>query len=183
MSSDWSNLLKHTLLELKTSKPRVAIMGIGHELCGDDAAGVMVARALKPVFIHHQDILIIEGGHAPENQTGLLRRFAPDLVLLVDAAQMGESCGMVRWLGWQETSGLSASTHTLPLYVIAQYLHTELGCEVALLGIQPAQMTICTGLSPSVKQSVDKIVQSVKMTLRHLQATSPTRDDEILTEF
>ncbi len=173
MSSDWSNLLNQALPRPGTNKPpRVAVMGVGHELLGDDAAGVMVARALKPALVHQQDVLIIDGGQSPENQTGNLRRFSPDLVLLIDAAQMGESGGMVRWLVWQEICGLSASTHTMPLYIIAQYLHAELGCEVALIGIQPAQMVIGAGLSRAVKQSVDEIVQSVKMILKHLH-TSP----------
>ncbi len=168
MSSNWTNLLNQALIRLKTTKPpRVAVMGIGHELLGDDAAGVIVARALKPALVHQPDVLIIDGGNAPENQTGTLRHFSPDLVLLIDAAQMGELRGVVRWLAWQEICGLSASTHTMPLDIIAQYLHAELGCEVALIGIQPAQMAIGAGLSWAVKQTVDEMVQSVKMTLKH----------------
>lgn len=168
MSNNWSNRLKQTLLRLKTNKsPRVAVMGIGHELLGDDAAGVMVARALKPALVNQQDILIIDGGQAPENQTGAIRRFSPDFVLLIDAAQLGEPIGMARWIAWQEIDGLSASTHTLPLDILAQYLHTELGCEVALIGIQPAPLRIGSELSPPVKQTVAQIILTLTTLLKH----------------
>ena len=80
---------------------RTAMLGIGHELRGDDAAGLEVARRLQALVVGQPDSLILETGPVPENFTGPLRRFAPDLVLLVDAALMGEPAGAVRWLDWK----------------------------------------------------------------------------------
>jgi hydrogenase 3 maturation protease len=145
-------------LKKNDQPPRVAVVGVGHELRGDDGAGVWVARALKLALTERQDILVLDSGHAPENHTGKLRRFAPDLVLLVDAAQLDEPPGTVRWLAWQETSGLSASTHTMPAYVLAQYLTAELGCEVALIGLQWAHMNFGEAMSPPVQHAVVEIV-------------------------
>ena len=142
---------------------RVAVVGIGHELKGDDAAGVKVARALlrrqragsqdasRPVRI---SLLVVEAGPAPENVTGAIRRFAPDLIILVDAAEMGEAAGRVRWLAWQDTTGLSAATHALPPYMVAQYLATELSCQVALIGIQLQDNTLGARLTPPVQRAV-----------------------------
>ena len=110
---------------------------------------------------------IIEAGHAPENCTGAVRRFAPDLVVLVDAAEMGEAPGTIRWLDWQETTGLSASTHTLPPYMLAQYLVGSLACRVALLGIQPAQNDIGTPLSPPVAAAVEEVSAILEELLTH----------------
>lgn len=170
----WSDSLNQKLTNL--SKPdqaalRVAIVGIGHELRGDDAAGVNVARALqstvgaiRPGTARQGELplLVIDAGAAPENTTGQLRRFDPDLVLLIDAAQLDETPGAIRWLDWQETSGLSASTHTLPPHVLAEYLVNELGCEVALIGIQPQGNEFDAPLSPPVQLAVEEIVQTLK---------------------
>ena len=171
----WSDSLNQKLTSL--SKPdralRVAIVGIGHELRGDDAAGINVARALqstvgaiRPGTVRQDKcelpLLIIDAGAAPENFTGQLRRFDPDLVLLIDAAQLDEAPGTIRWLDWQETSGLSASTHTLPPHVLAEYLVNELDCEVALIGIQPQGNEFDAPLSPPVQQAVDEIVRTLK---------------------
>jgi len=140
---------------------RIAIVGIGHELRGDDAAGVFVARALGPLLSEREGFLVIDAGPAPENFTGHLRRFKPDLILLVDAAQMQEPPGTIRWLDWRDTSGLSASTHTLPPYVLSEYLTSELDCQVALLGIQILDTGLDAPLSSPVQRAVESIVQSI----------------------
>jgi hydrogenase 3 maturation protease len=159
----WRISLIQTLKRNKASDsvPRVAVVGVGHELCGDDAAGLAAARALQTALADDERFLVIEAGPTPENQTGLLRRFKPDLVLLIDAAQMGETPGVIRWLPWDETDGISASTHTLPFHILARYLVSELGCEVALLCIQPARNTVGAPLSPKVAEAVHTIVDAL----------------------
>lgn len=131
-------------------------------MCGDDAAGVLIVRALQPLAVGRPHLLVLDAGPAPENFTGPLRRFAPDLVLLVDAAQMDEPPGTLRCLAWQDTSGFSASTHTLPPYVLAGYLSSEMHCHVGLLGIQPAQNILDTPLSPVVAEAVAQAVQAIR---------------------
>ena len=157
----WTDALKQTLTRLQPKERplRVAVVGIGHELRGDDAAGLEVARQLQPFA--HSNLLIIEAGHAPENHTGLLRRFTPDLIVLVDTAQLNEAPGTIRWLPWQETSGLSASTHTMPPYMLARFLTAELNCEIALIGIQPNHTFLRSSLSPAVAEAAGHIAQTM----------------------
>ncbi len=134
-------------------------MGIGHELRGDDAAGLWLAGRLRTLATGCDRLLAIETGPAPENFTGVLRSFKPDLVVLVDAAFMEAEAGAIGWLSWQEASGFSASTHTLPLHLLATYITCELGCEVALIGIQPAQLELGAALTPEVRQAAEEISQ------------------------
>jgi hydrogenase maturation protease HycI len=161
-------VLTQTLERLtRADRPlRIAIVGIGHELRGDDAAGVAVACCLQPLVDASDRVFVINAGPAPENITGLLRRFDPSLVLLVDAAQMNQAPGTVHWLDWKDTVGVSASTHTLPPHVLAGYLTAELGCKVALLGIQPSNTCVLGApLSPEVQRAVDSVVQTLSHTL------------------
>ncbi len=165
----WLDSLDQNLQDLREKRNtqhsgnplHIAVVGIGHELRGDDAAGVIVARGLTPILASRDGFLVVDAGPAPENFTGHLRRFKPDLVLLVDAAQMQETPGTIRWLDWRETSGVSASTHTLPPYVLSEYLVSELGCQVALLGIQALDTSLGAPLSTPVKQAVESIVQNI----------------------
>ncbi|MDX5297378.1 MAG: hydrogenase 3 maturation endopeptidase HyCI [Gammaproteobacteria bacterium] len=136
-------------------------MGIGNETNGDDAAGVIAARALLPRLAGRDDRLVLDAGAAPENFTGPVRRFQPDLVILIDAAQMDEAPGAVCWLDWTETDGMSASTHTLPPYVLAKFLVADTGCELALIGIQPAQNAFGAPLSPVVAGAVEDVVNTL----------------------
>ncbi len=141
-------------------QPRIAIVGIGNEQRGDDGAGVAVVRGLSAIP-HSAAHFLVDAGTAPESCTGPLRRFSPDLVLLVDAAHMQEPPGTVRWLAWEDTSGLSASTHTLPPYMLAKYLAAELGCQVALLGIQPTALDFGAPVSAPVRRAVRLVVERI----------------------
>jgi hydrogenase 3 maturation protease len=151
------------LSERRFLNRRVAVMGIGNEYRGDDAAGVLVARSLARIAGDH--LLVVEAGLAPENQTAALRRFQPDLVLIVDAAELGEDPGSVRWLSWQETDGLTASTHTTPPSLLGRFLAESLACEVVLIGIQPDDTSFGAPLSVEVAAAVNAISESIKALL------------------
>jgi hydrogenase 3 maturation protease len=140
----WQEILHQTLKRLRNhdSDPRVALVGMGHTLYGDDGAGILLTRLLRPLERNMEGLLVVNGGSAPENCTGLLRHFMPDLVILVDAAQLHNAPGTIQWLPCEMTAGFSASTHTLPLHLISSYLRMELVCEIALFGIQPRQLTL-----------------------------------------
>jgi hydrogenase 3 maturation protease len=160
----WQATFRQTLARLATPdhRPRIALVGVGQELCGDDGAGIAVARRLMDSSPVVPDLLVLDAGPAPENTSGALRQFRPDLVLLVDAAAMGVSPGSVRWLDWRQTVGIRASTHTLPLHILSSYLTAELGCEVALLGIQPASLSGEDRLSTPVEAAVDSIARAIR---------------------
>lgn len=163
----WKVLLTQTLStrssQLKNDLPRVAIVGIGNEFNGDDAAGVLVARRLstRECSADASHVLVIEAGQAPENITGELRRFQPQVVLLIDAAQMDAVPGDIAWIPWETTSGMSASSHSLPLSMLARYLTLEFDCSVHLLGIQPVQNEVNASVSAPVHAAVDEILQTL----------------------
>lgn len=142
-------------------EPRIAVMGIGSQLHGDDAVGILLAHSLLESGIEHPRLKVISAGMAPENFTGLLRLFGPDLVLLVDAAQIHMEPGTVCLLDFQSIQGCSASTHTLPLHIFATYLFAELGCEPVLIGIQPLDTSLGSSLSPPVQAAVDDLVNEL----------------------
>ena len=138
---------------------RIAVMGIGQEMFGDDGAGVEVARRLHAKSGDH--LLVIEACYVPENFTGSVPRYEPDLALLVDAAHMGREPGAVAWLDWRDTTGFSASTHTGPLSSLANFMVTTMGCEVWIIGIQPKDLTMNAPLSSPVEAAVDEVVEAI----------------------
>ncbi|GAB4498724.1 MAG: hydrogenase maturation peptidase HycI [Anaerolineales bacterium] len=148
------------LLNQRTNN-RIAIVGIGNEMRSDDAAGMLVVRSLNLRVVNLERFRIIEGGHAPENTTSELRKFSPDLALLIDAADMGKVAGSIALIPIDQIDGISASTHSLPLSMLARYLTLELNCEVALLGIQPKSVEIGESLSNEVNQAVSDIVDEI----------------------
>lgn len=182
-SQSWQQQLRRTLrrLQMPDRPLSVAVVGVGHELRGDDAVGVVIARELAPLFRPPEPdggphpagapsrkqahALAIDAGPAPENVTGPIRRFEPDLVLLIDAALLGEPAGTVAWLDRRSVAQLSTSTHTLPLALFAEYLATELVCDVAILGIQPAGATLGAPLSPRVRRAAQAVIRELAAAL------------------
>jgi hydrogenase 3 maturation protease len=136
-------------------------MGIGNELNGDDAVGVMVSRRLKALLADRPQlsgkVLILEAATAPESFTGPLRRFEPDLVIMVDAAYLENEPGAVEWIDWQNADGVSASTHGLPPTLLAKFLMVELGCRVRLIGIQPVHLDFDRPMSEAVVRAVERV--------------------------
>lgn len=152
--------------------PRIAVLGVGNLLRSDDAAGILVARALsqRDCATNPNHVLILQAGPAPENRTGDLRKFAPDVILIADAADMGEMPGAIRWIAEDEIDGMSASTHSLPLSMLIHYLKLELNCKVRILGIQVGSNEVGQNISPEVMQAVNEIVDEFDQAIQVLSS-------------
>ena len=143
------------------------MLGVGNEMNADDGAGPALARSLTRRLARLAvlpGLLVIDAGLAPENFTGPLRRFAPDLLVLVDAADFSQASkrampGAAACLDFDDLDGFSASTHLAPLSLFRLFVTRELGCEVLLLGIQPAGTGPGRGLSPPVRRCVNRLAR------------------------
>lgn len=158
-TQSWQDSLQQSL-QTTLSKPeaRIAIVGIGHDLRGDDAVGSVIAYELQIRLASSEGLLVLNAGCAPENYLGTLIRFAPDLLLLIDAANLGSPPGTIRLLDPLLAEGCSSSTHSLSLSMLTRYLREELGCEMLLLGIQPESLFFGQALTARLDQCADEIV-------------------------
>ena len=90
---------------------RVTVIGLGNELRGDDAAGVLVARSLGAVAAE-DGINVLEHQREP---SGLLEIWdGADAVVLVDTMLSGAAAGTVRSFDVSvESLALPPSRHTI----------------------------------------------------------------------
>ena len=173
-NSFWIRQLKRNLsLLAKTRKSeaadlqrsqilKIAYVGVGSELNGDDAAGLWVIRELRPIIKDSPHVLCLESGVTPENAIGPLRKFKPDGVILADAADFGAVAGTIRLIDEAEVGGFSFSTHSFPLGLICSYLTQELNCPVWILTIQPLNLEFDQPLTPPVREAIKTV--AVKLT-------------------
>lgn len=144
---------------------RVAVVGIGNVSRGDDAAGARVAGdMLAGKNPASAKALVIAAGQAPENYTGVVRAFGPDLVVLVDSAGAGRRPGSVFLVDRAAIADDDVSTHRLPLARIARHLEETMACRVLVLGIAPSSFD-GTGMSPPVGRAVRKVVAVLEKAL------------------
>jgi hydrogenase 3 maturation protease len=143
----------------------LVVLGVGSELRGDDAAGVLVAARLGETAQEaapRPGLHAIPGGTAPENHTGEIKALRPAGIIIVDAADMGEPPGTVRVIPLDRVGGVSFSTHTLPLNVVAEYLRMETGAAVVILGIQPLAMDFDGPVSAETEAGVALAVEGLR---------------------
>lgn len=139
---------------------KIAVLGIGSALRSDDAAGMYLIELLRN-RVKKENVLLIAGSTAPENFTGVIKKFGPDQLLVVDAAYMGLQPGEAKVVPAADISGLSFSTHMLPLSVMLGYLEKEIKCDVACIGIQPRYVDQGLPMSEAVKEGTERLAEDL----------------------
>lgn len=124
---------------------------------GDDALGLEVLKLLRDKV--PESVRLIECGIMPENFTGVVERFEPSHVLLVDAASFNAKPGVVRLVLPEEIGGVAVSTHALPLSVFAEVVQKTVKAKVLLLGMQPRKVEFVKGLTPEVAVETKKVAK------------------------
>lgn len=144
----------------------MALLAVGNPLLGDDGAGVALGRALQARLGDSPDLRIFPAETAPENFGGPLRRFAPDLALWLDAADLGAPPGTAACLPWQAAEESRPGTHFGSPALFAQFMEAETGAEVLLLTVQPEAMGFGRPLSGTVAAAVEGLAEELAGLLR-----------------
>jgi hydrogenase 3 maturation protease len=135
----------------------VVLLGVGSDLRGDDAAGIMLAAKLK----NNPKLTVLFGGTAPENLTGQIKKLKPSHLIIVDAAELKAAPGTVKLLMPEEIGGFSFSTHALPLSVMVDFIRADWPCDVIIIAIQPADVHFGAPVHPAVKRAVEEIAAAL----------------------
>ncbi len=129
---------------------RVAVLGVGSELRGDDVAGILVAQQIEKTITKQTtspEVRVFIGETAPENLTGEIKKFQPTHLIIIDAAELNKEPGHIEIMEPETIGGTSFCTHSLPLKVIIGYLLESFKFQAIIIGIQPK--TITFGAQPT----------------------------------
>lgn len=161
--------LKSDLEKRLAYASRIAVIGIGSELRGDDMAGMLIARKLLPLASTGRNPAfgVFLGSTAPESITGEIRQFNPTHIIIIDAADIGKSPGEVEFIDPESIDGASFSTHMMPLSIVVRYIVNATGCEVVILGIQPESLEFSETPTPAIQRAIDEITGIFKGVLHN----------------
>jgi len=137
----------------------VLVLGVGSDLRGDDAAGLLVVEELSK--FQHPKLKVLSGGSAPENLTGEIKRLKPSHLVIVDAAAIGRPPGEIRLLTPDQIGGISFSTHALPLKVMIGFILEDHPCEVLIIAIQPKHLSFGAEVSQEVKEAAKITAEAI----------------------
>lgn len=151
MSEPWETRLEEELMR----PGRLAILGVGNMQKADDAAGSLCVALVRTNFHGvRPDLLVLQGGTTPENETGRVRQFQPTHIVIIDAALSGHKPGTTFILDPQAISPDDMSTHHMPLSLLVRYFEASLECKVICVGIEPESVDPGEPLSDPVKRAV-----------------------------
>ena len=128
------------------------LMGIGSELQGDDGIGTIIAKELK-----NKEWLSLVCDTVPENFAGVVEREKPELLVLVDAAEMNLPAGSLRRLPTEKLNSLVIGTHGIPLKHLVSRLE-KASEKTIFIGVQPGKIRFGDSLSEELKQAKQKLL-------------------------
>ncbi len=144
---------------------KVLVMGIGNTLLQDDGIGVHVTELFKSTHPADPGVSILDGGTIglsllPEIEDA-------EMVIIVDASEIGESPGTMRIFRNQEIdqqlSGKRRSVHEVALYDLfsAAAIRGRSPEQRVLIAIQPACTEWGLDPTPEVKASIPMACEAI----------------------
>ena len=140
---------------------RILLMGVGNRLRGDDAVGPLLVERLQGQV----DFPLLDAGDVPENYLGPIEDAKAELVLIIDAVEMGANVGETAIFDIEQVQNMSVSTHTANLGLLFKVIPPERRPQVIMLGIQPGNMEFGQGLTMSVHKTLEGLVKMLILSL------------------
>jgi len=149
---------------------KLAVLGAGSVLRADDAAGVMAVENLMTdcSIDKYPNVRFYLGETAPENYSGSIRIFRPTHLLIIDAADLGQKPGDIVDINPETVGGPTFCSHMLPLKIMIDYLISETGAAVTLLGIQYKNIAFDTAMTPEIQEAVEEVCETLKKVIDEL---------------
>ena len=166
--TSWQENLTY-LLKSTSSSNRVALVGIGHPLRGDDYAGSLIVKAfVKNAGNYSRNGLYIFD--AEDDVEGIISKLAalhPKHVIFIDACEMKMRPGELKLLSIEDTSYPFFTTHGIPLKLLAQ--NFLLGSEVWMLAIQPESLELADHLSTKLSETARSVIELIGSSLKEVK--------------
>ena len=138
-------------------KGKLAIVGIGNIIRGDDGLGPKLIEILK-VRGALPGVFLFDCGTAPENYIFPILSTACDTLMLVDAADIGKEPGAVEIFDLDKISRVSFSTHNPSPRLFTDLLKTgKEDMNIFVISVQPKSTGIGAPLSEEILKSLNKI--------------------------
>lgn len=155
-------------IEERVRGRRVAVVGVGNRLRGDDAAGPRVIDLLGK----GGGWTVYDAGTVPENFLVPLVELAPDVVLFVDAFDHGGAPGAWCAGGSDALAAREANTHAPSIRLLTGLLRRH-HAECWLIGIQPQGTALGAAISARAAAGVTTVARALAAVRGRTAGTTP----------
>ena len=147
----------------KTQNKRIAVIGVGNEFRGDDAAGLIIARKIENKKLSGVEVIIQSGEGA-----ALIEAWQDfDYVVIVDASRSNSPAGKISRFDAKTQklpdSFFNYSTHAFSVaeaVELARVLN-RLPPRLIVYAVEGKNFEIGVGLSPEVERATEKVCRSI----------------------
>lgn len=151
----------------------ILLAGIGNTLKTDDAAGPKLIEIAKLKNVEGAKIRLLNCGESPENFIRNISSHLTGSIVFVDAVHMNKIPGTIDLLIMDEIEDYSASTHSLSLKMLSDYIRDKTSAGIYMLGIQPKSVSFGEGLSREVETSILEFVENLSTFARNSRKKGP----------
>jgi len=160
-TADWRLGLRG-ILTSSSPGARVALIGVGHPMRGDDYVGSFVIKTLIK-DIKTDRVIFFDAEDGIEWTISKLAKTPLRRVIVIDACEMNASPGEIVLVPLAETEYPFFTTHGIPLKLLASKLLPSV--ETSILAIQPGRMSLNDRLSPPVFAAANSVSEAIATTL------------------
>ena len=137
----------------KYNSNKIAFVGLGNELRGDDLAGLVFIEALKTKTVFNKSKFIIAGKN-PENYLQEILDYNPEAVVFIDAADFLGEPGEISLLESDSLANIDFSTHAYSIKLIEKFLSLNRQIDFIYIGIQPKTTELGKEMSSQVNHAI-----------------------------
>jgi len=134
-------------------KGNTVIVGIGNILRADDGIGPALIEKLEG----RVKAVLINAGTAPENYTGKIVKLKPQMILIIDAVDLGLKPGEYEILEKSDIIKSGFTTHDMSPQMFIGYLEAETCARIYMLGVQPKDVSFGQQMSSELKNTLDEL--------------------------
>ena len=161
--ANWQPRLRE-ILESASATARVALVGVGHPMRGDDYVGSFIVKALMDET-RADDVILFDVEDSIEWVILKIAKSNPGHVILIDACDMNLSAGEISLIPLAQTDYPFFTTHGIPLKLLANKFLPR--AETWILAIQPERMEF-NEISPTLSPAVLTAAKSVSTFIRSI---------------
>lgn len=151
---------------------RIAVVGVGNAVMGDEGIGVHIVEKLKSIELP-SDVVVLDGGtHFWGDEPAL---DGAEKLIIVDAVLGGGAPGTIYRFSIDEledeADDVKLSCHDMGL--IEKLRVTQLAGatpeQIVIIGVEPAKVEWNTGLSKEVEEKVPEVIDAVMAEITSLR--------------
>ncbi|MCM8815370.1 MAG: hydrogenase 3 maturation endopeptidase HyCI [Candidatus Omnitrophica bacterium] len=138
---------------------KLVIMCIGNRNASDDGAGLKLADELSTILEEKKSskVSVIRCYESPENFTSPVKKMKPSHILIIDSCVSGKKPGTISVFDKEDLREYDIISHRIPIALLSEYLASETGAKIIVLGIEPECIAKGTNISKPVKEAIKGI--------------------------